>query len=234
MDEIVPVFQLEIRYNHLLNFSEIGKELLTPFARLTSTVDIQNLNLVNERIHLTFGEDNYVIIVSGDRILLKGQHPIEYYTSKNSPVDTPFLQILEKLKEVKEFGSVLNALYAVIKVKPINKDTSEIVNDFNDKFLTKEALIFGGITDCAISLEDISSDKSNQTFLKYGLYNGVSDLRKQQLLQPVNFLALENVDTNGVMLEYKQYKEMKSFSKLDFINFVDKSNEVTSKLWKLI
>ncbi|MEZ5008935.1 MAG: hypothetical protein R2753_12355 [Chitinophagales bacterium] len=50
MDTIIPVFQFEIRYNHILNFSQIVRKLLSPFVRLGQSIGVENENTLNERI----------------------------------------------------------------------------------------------------------------------------------------------------------------------------------------
>ena len=114
MEVIVPVFQFEIRYNHILNFSQIARNLLAPYVRLTQSIKIDNQNTLEETYFLNFEDDGYVIIVSWDRIVFKGQGSLDTYTQKNSPIDSLFFDIFKQIYELKEFGKIQRSLFLAV------------------------------------------------------------------------------------------------------------------------
>ena len=232
MNSIVPVFQFEIRYDHILNFSEIGRKLLSPFVKLSQSIKIDNQNTLNERIILNFEDDNYTIIVSWDRIILKGQNNVELFTGKNSPLEMPFFLILEKLKNLEEFGSIKNILYIIIYIKKLKLEESELYNHFAEKFhLPKTKEILDTPNDMAVLLEDNLNEKS-ETIL-FGPYTGISDLDKRPL-SPLNKKELPDVDFHGVICEYKKGFLANDVNFIDFKKLVEISKNKFSKVCKML
>jgi hypothetical protein len=233
MSQIVPAFQMEIRYDHILNFSQIARKILAPFVRLSQSIKIENQNTVEERIILNFEEENYLIIVSWDRIILRGQNSLSPYLSKNSPFEMPFLAILDRLKELDEFGSIKNVLYVVIYVKQIIKIKKEdLCLRFSDKFLNPETINLMDTTkDLAVTLEDRGVE--HETTFSFGPYFGILDLTRRTI-RPINLEALENIDFSGIMLEYKHGYSTSKVSLKDFENLTKTSNKVFDRLWKML
>ena len=232
MTEFVPVFQIEVRFNHFLNFSTLGKDIMSPFVKLSQKFQIENQNTFNERINLHFEDDNYLIVASWDRILLKGQGSLELYTHNNSPIDTPFLQILDSFSKCKEFDSIKNILFNAYYVKKIEEERESIIERFVEKFITDSAVsILNNSTDVAVSLEKKSSKE--ERFAVFGPYLGISDLEKRQMV-PFKINNLGDINFNGVMLDFKYFKQQNTFDKKDFLKFVDEGKKVKNQLWKSI
>jgi hypothetical protein len=231
MVPIVTVFQLEIRYNHILNFSQISRKIIAPYVKLAENLKIDNQNTVEERIILNFEKDNYIIIIGWDRILIKGQENTDMFTAKNSPFQLPFLDILNKLKNLPEFGSIKNILFAINYINKVNFSKEKLVEKFMEKSITPETShLMEGINDIAISLEN--KNNGNETYLTYGPYFGTEEISKRQIV-PVKIENLGDTEFIGIMAEYKRLITANDFTLQDFTNTVLDSKKLTNKLWKL-
>jgi hypothetical protein len=231
MRQLVPVFQFEIRYDHILTFSQIARKVLAPYVRLTQSINVENQNTVEERIILNFEEENYLIIVSWDRILLRGQNDINPYLSKNSPLEMPFLAILAKLKELEEFGSIKSVLIAVTFIKELTVKKEDLFLRFSQKYLAPETQnILEPSNDLAITFEDRA--EAHETSVTFGPYLGIVDLNKRPL-KPINFKTLDDSDFLGIMLEYKHGYSAKTVTFSDFENLVKEANKIFKRLWAM-
>lgn len=232
MDTIVAVFQYEIRYNHILNFSQIGRKILAPFVKLAQGVKLENQNTINERIALDFEEENYVIIVSWDRILIKGQGNLDSFTVKNSPIETPFFSIFDQISSLAEFGAVQNVLLAVNHIKKFEIEEDELLSMFMEKSMLKStSTVLNDITDASITLE--SKKTGNEIFISYGPYFGKDELMRRAL-RPDNIEKLDSTDFLGVLLEYKQFKQAGVVNFHEFVSMTKVSNEIIDKIWKTL
>jgi len=232
MSELVPVFQFEIRYDHILNFSQIARKILAPYVRLAQSIKVENQNTLEERIILNFEEENYIIIVSWDRILLKGQNSLNPHISKNSPIQMPFLAILDKLKELEEFGSIKNVLYAATYIKDFKIEKEELFSRFSEKYLNPESkIILDSPNDLAVTLEDRGAE--HETTISFGPYIETSDLARRTI-RPLNFETLDNSEFFGLMLEYKHGYSTSSITLDDFEKLTKTSNKVFERAWKIL
>lgn len=232
MSQVVPVFQFEIRYDHILNFSQIARKILAPYVKLTQSIKIENQNTLNERIILNFEDENYFIIVSWDRILIKGQNNLNPYISKNSPIQMPFLAILDKLKALGEFGSIKNVLYAITYIKEFKIKEEELFSRFSDKFFNLETKnIIDSPNDMAVTLEDRGADY--ETTVAFGPYAGTKDLARR-IIGPVNIDRLDNTEFFGIMLEYKHGYSTNNVTYADFEKLTKTSNKVFERSWKIL
>ena len=232
MNEKVSVFQFEIRYDHILNFSQIARKILAPFVRLSQSIKIENQNTVEERIVLNFEEEDYLIIVNWDRILIKGQNSLKPFISNNSPIQMPFLAILERLKELEEFGSIKNVLFATTYIKKFEIKKEELFSKFSEKYLKSETSnIMDTPNDLSVSLED--RDDNHETTVAFGPYNGISDLARRTI-KPINFDTLEDANFYGIMLEYKHGYSTSSITFEDFRKLTKISNKIFEKSWKIL
>ena len=232
MDTKTAVFQFEIRYNHILSFSQIARKVLSPYVRLAKSIRVENQNTVEERIILNFEEDDYLIIVCWDRILIKGQGDMNTYTTKNSSIETPFLNILDKIKELNEFGSIQNMLLAVNYIKKQNIEKEMLVEQFVSKTVNDGvSKLLENNTDVAITLEN--KKEGEETSISFGPYFGTNELKKRQII-PVNIDKLEGTDFLGTLLEYRHFKTTKEVVFNDFVEMVKISNEIKNKVWKTL
>jgi hypothetical protein len=152
MSVITPVFQYEIRFNHILDFAQLGKKVLAPFVKLSKGIKVENHNMVDERITLEF-EDNYAIVVTWDRILIRAQGNIDRFHNANSPIEMPFFSIVEKLKDLEDFGSIQNALLAINYIKYLGTDSQDLTKLFMDKAVKETTTsILENTTDIAITI----------------------------------------------------------------------------------
>ncbi|MGY5849546.1 hypothetical protein [Salegentibacter sp. F14] len=232
MSQVVPVFQFEVRYDHILNFSQIARKIVAPYVRLSQSIKIENQNTVEERIILNFEEEDYLIIVSWDRILIKGQNSLNPYLSKNSPIQIPFLAILDRLKDLEEFGSIKNALFAATYIKEFKIEKDEIFSKFSDKYLNSETQsILDTSNDLAITLVDRGSE--HETTVSLGPYLGTVDLTRRAI-RPLNYETLDETEFLGIMLEYKHGYSTSNITFDDFVKLTKSSNKTFERSWKML
>lgn len=231
MNDIISVFQFEVRYNHILHFSQIARKLLTPYVRLTQSIKIDNRDTIEERIILNFEQDSFIIIASWDRLLLKGQANLDNYTIKNSPMESIFFAILSEIKKIEEFGSILNLLLAVNAIKEYDVDKERVTKHFLEHVgLESFSSIMANTTDAAVILEEkIGTSESNS--VKVGPYFGVEDLKKGPLY-PVNIANLGEVEFKGIMLEYKRMIQTNDVKFSTFVDMIETSMKTLNKVWK--
>lgn len=226
---LAAVHQFEIRYSNILTFSQFGKDIISPFVQLASSVEVANENSFREKITLTF-EGDYQIIISWDRIILRKEGEISNLSHNNSIVEEPFYNILSKLKGLSGFGQVRNILYYSFWVRPnTEQNKSEILNDFNSKYLTQTSLnIEPNLTDTAIHLESIGDPR--QTFITIGPYFGPNDLAKHQIeINNVEFK--KKLDCIGEALVFKCFEMTKVASFSEYKNLAKLEQEYIEKIW---
>jgi hypothetical protein len=230
MADITSVFQFEVRYNHILNFSQISRKILAPFVKIASSIKIENQNTIEERTVFNFDDENYFIIVGWDRILIKGQGDLAQYLEKNSAIETPFISIFNKIIELEEFGQVINLLLATNFIKKLDVEEEKLTQIFSEKTLSESSRnLLSSSSDVAITLEDNSE---NQINLSFGPYFGINDLMRRPLL-PVNVDVLGEVDFNGVMVEIRNFKNSSSFSFKDFGELARRNLELKENVWRI-
>ncbi len=232
MSIIIPAFQFEIRYNHILNFSQIARKILAPYVKLTQSIKVENQNTLEERMILNFEEEDYFIIASWDRLLIKGQGNIDNFTTKNSSFQIPFLDIFDKIKGLEEFGSIQNVLFAINYIKKLDVEKEQLTSIFIDKSIMKNtADVLAEANDIAITLEDRSLDK--QTSVSFGPYFGTSELLRRPIA-PININNLGDTDFVGVMLEYKHVNRTSDVSFDNFVAMTKSSGKIFEKVWKTL
>lgn len=232
MGALTTVFQFEIRYNHILNFSQIARKILSPYVRLAKRITLENQNTVDERIILNFDDDDYLIIVSWDRILIKGQGDLSSYTNKNSPIQTPFFTIFEDIKSLTEFGSIQNVLLAVNYIKKMEIEDTKLTEWFIAKTMQDDiSKILDRNTDAAIILD--SKETGDEKTVSFGPYFGSKELINRPIV-PVNLNNLEDTDFTGLMLEYKHFKHSSDSNFIDFVSMTEISNKIIERVWKTL
>ncbi len=232
MDTLTTVFQFEIRYNHILNFSQIARKILSPYVRLAKRITLENQNTIEERIIFNFDDDDYLIIVNWDRILIKGQGSLSAFTVKNSPIQTPFFTILEDIRALKEFGSIQNVLFAVNYIKKLDIESEHITERFIEKTMQDGvSKILGKNTDVAIILD--AKETGDEKTVTFGPYFGTKELMSRPII-PVNLSNLEDTDFTGLMLEYKHFKQTSDSSFSEFVSMANISNKIIERVWKTL
>jgi len=232
MDTLTTVFQFEIRYNHILNFSQIARKILSPYVRLAKRITLENQNTIEERIIFNFDDDDYLIIVNWDRILIKGQGNLSAYTTKNSPIQTPFFTILEDIRALKEFGSIQNVLLAINYIKKLDIKEENLAERFVAKTMKGDvSKILDRNTNIAINI--IDRESGDEKSVSFGPYFGTKELMSRPII-PVNLNNLGDTDFTGVMLEYKHFKHTSDSNFNKFVSMTKISNEITERVWKTV
>jgi hypothetical protein len=230
MSAITTVFQFEIRYNHILNFSQVARNILAPYVKLTQSIKIDNQNTLEERTILNFDQDNYQIIIGWDRLFIKGQGEINNLTKNNSSFEFPFLDIFNKINKLEGFGSVQSVLFAINNIKKIDISKDKLKNYFIEKIgLSDTSKILPDSTDFAVILE--KKEDNNETSISFGPYFGTSELSKRPLA-PISIIDLGETDFSGVLFEYKFLSKESDLSLIHFKKMIKVSNIIFENLCK--
>lgn len=231
MKEIVTVFQLEIRYDHILNFSQMAREIFAPYVQFSQSLKVENIGTLEERIILNFEEDDYLIIISWNTLLIKGQGDYSKFTSSNSHITFPFLDMFSKLMKLKEFGSIKNVLFAANHLKKLDKNKEETISLFFENSLSKKNnSILGETSDIAITLEN--KKETSESSIVYGPYYGPEEFKKRRL-KPVNPISLGDLEFTGIMAEYKKVYNTNKFNLSVFKSLIEEATESMKALWKI-
>ncbi len=232
MDALTTVFQFEIRYNHILNFSQIARKILSPYVRLAQSIKIENQNTIEERIVFLFDEDDYVIIAGWDRILIKGQGSLDKYRAKNSSIETPFFSMLNHISSLDEFGTIQNVLFAANYIKKLDLVDDKLLSKFMENTMKGDInKVLDKRTDISITLENKVAGEDQS--VSFGPYFGKKELLRRTIL-PLNIDKLGDTDFKGLMAEYKCVKYKSDVSFNDFVNMAKVSDEVIDRIWKTI
>lgn len=181
MKALIPVHQFEIRYTQILNFESLSKELVAPFVKLASSINIENENTHRQKITLKFDEDGYTISVWWDRIFLRSESGYDKLRAELSPFESPFLNLFKKLTESSSFGQIANVIFYTIAVK-IYKDIEipKLVSDFKSTYFTEKIdELVSSSDDVSITLEKTIGVSRVSTV--FGPYVGINDLYKRNI-----------------------------------------------------
>ncbi|MBT8265385.1 MAG: hypothetical protein HKO81_06580 [Flavobacteriaceae bacterium] len=230
MNYNVPVFQFEIRYNHILNFSQIARDLLAPYVKLTQSIKIDKQNTIEETYWLNFDDEGYLLIISWDRMVIRAQGDLNLYTESNSPVESLYFDIFKKISKMPEFGSVQRSLFYGIGIAESDKQDDHLRNFTGNTFKFDPVKVLDGVDDTAIVLESKSESKTMS--ITFGPYWGKNDILKREI-KPINPALLEDVDFQGIMMEYKQVLLETNVSFDNFKNRCKEFNNTFKEIWKI-
>ena len=178
MNQVYPLTQLELRYTQILNFSQVIRELISPYLRLTTSFNITNQGKLEETIRINFEDDPFFIDCRWDRIIFVTQNDPKRYVKPNSTMKI-FWEIVEKLSQLPSFGMFKHSAFYTFEIKIFKEVQGEIIKKFKAKYLTLEVdNILNLSTDIAIVLEKIAPEK--QVTITYGAYSK-NDIKKYNL-----------------------------------------------------
>lgn len=231
MEILCPIHQFEIRYSNILNFPVVIRDTIAPFVKFANRISIDNENSHSERITLYFDDQNFLIIVSWDRILIKIENKeFNSLTLNNSIIEEPFFNLYSKISELNGFGETRNFLFYSIFINPINEKLDKIIANFTEKYLNKNSLsIFAPYNDIGLSFEKHSD--SSQTYFNVGPYTGNNDFKKRNI-EIKNSEILESVDCVGEIFEYKYFEITKTITFKKYKEIFSSQTNFINSLWK--
>jgi hypothetical protein len=199
-------------------------------VKFTTSIKVDNQGTINERIILNFEEENFNVIVSWDRIIIKGQGNIKLFTHDNSVMESVFFDILNKIETIDEFDKISNVLLVVTYLHEKKHDDSGLIKYFEENYISKKATsLLDECNDLALTVEE-NLENSN-TSVSFGPYYGPLEL-VQRPLSPINPNNLDDFKFEGIMVEYKKMKRVKEFSFSDFVSMQKESYKVFEDLCK--
>ncbi len=227
---ITPIHQFEVRYSNIFDFPNVIGEAIAPYIQLASKINIDHEYSHKQQIALNFDQDYFTITITWDRLIIQVNGFREGLDENNSIIDTPFFELLTKIRNLKSFGEIKNFLYYTLNVQILDKDLESIKSEFNNKYLcdnTRELL--PSLEDVGIVLEH---HKDNyQIHLNIGPYLGQEDLRKRNL--PIKNPRIANeIEKLGLMVEFKYYEENKATSFARYKELAKIEKQYLNKLWE--
>jgi hypothetical protein len=206
---------LEVRYNPILDFSLKSRELLAPYSKLASNVNITNEGILSETIRFDFQDDLFFIYFAYNIAALWSDTNTQVLVnSDNSPIKI-FFDILDKIKSLPSFGSITNHLMQCDYLVP--KDLKKDLGiEFEEIFLKKSNIFnLNNPNNYEIVLTNKVDNQEEEILLrtyKPDLFHP----RKNNFFQ-VDRFAIYNEDLdNAYHYGYKLYEVN---SKIDFKKF---------------
>lgn len=202
-----PVHQFEIRFTTLLNFSNVVRPIVAPFAKLATRTIVDNENLISEKISLIFDDEFYQILILSDRIIFRSdRYDVNNLLQNNSFIEEPFFNIFNKIFELQDFGKITNVLFwsFYINTQP-SKQFENVREEFKVKNFNADGYIsfIPRLTDMAITLES-KDEHGSQLSITTGPYIGIEDLTKRGLKVNDKALLVELANV-GEIIEYKYF-----------------------------
>jgi hypothetical protein len=232
MAYIFPIFQYEIRYNIVLDFSNHNRGLLAPYVKLAKRLGVDKQNNTGEEVlTLHFEDDFYNISVYWDRVVVKSEGDINKFKNSNSIISTPFFDIYNKITKIPTFGASANHLIHFIAINPIEKEPFEILNTFKEKYLNPHSLNrYGNFNDFCIVTEN--RDGIEELKIEHGPYFGIEDLEKRNL----NLIKNSNEyikagKIKGEMIAYTKFEKVNSINFNSFKHLLSESLDSLEKIW---
>lgn len=203
-------FQFEIRYTHILNFSTVIKEIISPFLKLASSFSIGNQGTPEESYRLDFEGDSFWIDCRWDRMIFLSERNIDRFKDENSPVQF-FFKIAEKLTKRETFGVFTNYVLSVDFLKVLDDQFGKIKDDIKAKYLTSQTDdIIMNPDDIAITLQ--KNNKNKDITLSFGPFSQ-NDINERKLIPFKSPELTSAASSSGILLE------IKIFEKTGEINF---------------
>ncbi|WP_040254123.1 hypothetical protein [Psychroserpens mesophilus] len=228
---INTAFQFEIRFTKILDFSEISRSLLAPFVKLASDVSVDKQNSTEEMTILKFDEDNYLIMVSWDRLVLRGQGEIKTFVKKKSYVEIPFLKILDRIKSIEGFGNIKSFLFATTYVAKLDTSLDNLPKLFKSKIFNDDLEdISSEFSDYAIVMLE-KKESGDLTEIRFGPYLNPTDIMNRTIV-PLNINRLGDIEFTGVIFEYKNFLKSNEINLDNFSKEEEKSTKIFSDLCK--
>lgn len=224
---LVPIHQFEIRFTPLIDFARISKEIIGPYVKLTTKFNIEFENTVNQKINLLFEPQGYSIHLYWDRIFLKTSLGFSQLENSTSILNEPFLNILNKLKNLDSFGTVDSFIFYAIVIK-IQEKTSfdEIVKEFKSKYFSEHINeIMNDSQDCAVILEKTKNDIIYGS--TFGPYKGLEDLKRRNIILVNDDLEYSQP---GLMMELKINGSQSDITSRFYKDLVKSANLMVEKL----
>lgn len=229
MSEIVPAFHVELRFNHILNFSQEARRIIAPYVKMADSIRVEKQNTLEERTQLNFDESNYQIIADWDRLVFRAQEGMSAYASKNSPLRLPFLDIFDKIKKMEGFGKVVYNFFGIMYVKKLDLSEEDLVGNFVDMALTKDSKeVIDEFNDIGIILDKREGDSISS--YSFGPYLGSKDLARE--IKPYKMATLGDVEFQGVIMECKHINRLNDITIDEIVELEKKSKGYFSRLCK--
>ncbi|MEZ5031111.1 MAG: hypothetical protein R2787_06910 [Saprospiraceae bacterium] len=209
----------EIRYPKILNFRDLYKEIINPYFVYPNTkYAISDENFHTEAINLTFLDSNYHLVFAFDRISFQFDGSHEELLKEGSHLGMCF-DIFNKIKTASTFTRISAEILEITVFKEINKDNTEIVNDFAKKHNIKK--LFSENLDTGIVIE--GSEKTCNTRINFGPFDKSKDISALNLFSTDKKKELEFSLKKGIIARASLKNETSTISKSSFKNLVDKS-----------
>ncbi|MAX71364.1 MAG: hypothetical protein CMC76_09735 [Flavobacteriaceae bacterium] len=229
MDVVIPVFQFEIRYSRILNFSQIGRTIIAPYGKLTENINVDKQNTVEETYFLNFEEEGYLMMFSWDRAVFKGQGSLDTYLQRNSPLSTLFFDIFKYITQLKEFGKITRSLFYGVSVAQYSQKKNALETYAKNILTFDPAELDNNFDDIAVIIE--SNTESGSKSITFGPYFGPDDIFKR-LVKPININALGDISFEGLILEYKRVKIESHVNFDTFIQHCTEFQQTFKSIWK--
>jgi len=223
-----PKLQFEVRFTHIIA-SNVIREIVNPFLKLTSSFNIQDQGILEEQIRLNFEEDSFSIICSWDRVILISENNINRFLEEHSSI-TILFDILRKLSESESFGVFTNYLFNAYVVKIQQDNDGDVLELFRDKFLNSSVIdkIFQSqATDYSVTIDRV--DGSKITNIMIGPYTG-KDIERYNLY-PLRKQNAERIKNKlGNLISVKIFNKSNNIDLSIFKKLIQETNQYCDRV----
>lgn len=203
-------FHFEVRYTHILNFSTVIKEILSPYLKLASSFIIGNQGTLEESYRLDFEEDSLWFDCRWDRMIFLSERNIDRFKEENSPIKF-FFEIADKLAKRETFGIYTNYIVIVDLLKVTDQTFEQVRDEMKSGYLTiKTDELIKNPDDIAITLQ--KNTKNKDITLGFGPFSQ-NDIIERKLIPFKSQELLNILEASGKLME------VKIFEKTGEINF---------------
>jgi len=228
MSSFIAAHQLEVRFTFILDFSQSIKKILSPISQMADNIGIEKEGTLHERITMGFDNEGYIISSMSDKLIFRYQGlDIKKLVDKNSPVESYFFSILEKLCSLETFGKITNFLSLATLVDTNDDSVEKNFSAFRQTFLNQNSNL-PVFNDVAITLDNkmVGNEKS----IVFGPYTGRQDLLKRNIEIYPSIRELS--DQKGFMTEIKLFKISSKFSFSDYKEIINETINLKDNILK--
>lgn len=227
--------QFEIKYTHVLNFSNIYREIVSPYLKLSSGFKLQHQNTPQEYIQLIFDEDNFHVDCRWDRIIFVSEGSLSKFKDSKSSFKI-FFEIFEQIRKQPSFGKVNNYVALVHGIKLYdNKTSQDLVENFQKKFLNDNTFkICAGndVKDLAVVLD--FNELNKEVDITFGPFDPERDIQTRNL-HPFKSQELNKISEDlGYIMELKLNDVTQEINFSKFKTFIELVEKYYSKFDQLL
>jgi len=180
--------EIQVKYDSLLEFSSVARNLMGKYTSVTQGIRIQNQNQPNERIILSAPDEGYFFDCTWERAAFVGEGDRSNYRSQNGKTKF-FFDLVEDISELDFFGGFKGMAVAAFDVIPLEGEeegsldtkTDRVVRAFSERFIGESLFSLPGSPEDAGVILD-RQEGNFQLHLQFGPFRPRKDIEERDLV----------------------------------------------------